>query len=97
VGSVDALTAEKITDFLGAQVDGGQTQLVVDLEQVDFMSSAGLRTILVILRKSRQQGGDLRLAAAQVGVKKTLEMSGFTRILNAYATAEEAAASFQPQ
>lgn len=94
VGSVDALTAGQVAGDLGGHVESGHGQLVLDLGQVDFMSSAGLRAILEILRRNRQLGGDLRLAAAQAGIQRTLEMSGFTRILKSYATVEEAVASY---
>ena len=94
VGSVDALTAEQVTRFLGAELDKGNKHIVGDLSQVDFMSSAGLRAILMALKDSRQQGGDLRLGAAQPGVEKVLKMSGFTNILKTYPTVDEAVASF---
>jgi len=94
VGSVDALTAEQVTRFMNAELGKGNKQIVGDLSQVDFISSAGLRAILVTLKDSRQQGGDLRLAAAQTGVEKVLKMSGFTNILKTYPTVDEAVASF---
>ena len=94
IGSVDALTAGEVNSFLSAQIGSGHTQIVADLSQVDFMSSAGLRAILGMLKESRQQGGYLRLAAAQPGVDKILKMSGFTTILKAYSTVDEAVASF---
>lgn len=93
-GSVDALTAELVTRFMDAELGKGNKQIVGDLSQVDFMSSAGLRAILTTLKDSRQQGGDLRLAAAQTGVEKVLKMSGFTNILKTYPTVDEAVASF---
>lgn len=93
-GSVDALTAPEVTAFLGRQVAAGQPQLVLDLSGVDFMSSAGLRAILGALKESRQGGGDLRLAGAQPGVEKILKMSGFTNILKAFPSVEEAVSSF---
>lgn len=95
-GSIDALTAGEVSSFLLAQIDGDHKNLVADLSQVDFMSSAGLRVILTALKESRQQGGDLRLAAAQTGVEKVLKMSGFTTILKAFQTVEEAIDSFEP-
>ncbi len=95
VGSIDALTAGEVADFLSAQINQGHKQIVADLSQVDFMSSAGLRSILVTLKESRQQGGDLRLAAAQPGVDKILKMSGFTSILKTFSTVDEAVASFK--
>ena len=94
-GSVDALTAGEVASFLSAQIDSGHKHIVADLSQVDFMSSAGLRAILAALKQTRQQGGDLRLAAAQPGVEKVLNMSGFTSILKFYATVDEAVTSFK--
>ena len=93
-GSIDALTAEEFSGFLGVQVDRGQNQFVLDLDQVDFMSSAGLRGILHLLRESRVRGGDLRLAAVRPGVTRTLEISGLLRIVDAYPAVNDAVASF---
>ena len=80
--------------LLNDPIQHGTNQLVADLSQVEFMSSAGLRAILVALREARQNGGDLRLAAAQPGVEKTLKMSGFTSIMKAYPSVGEALSSF---
>ncbi len=93
-GNIDALTAGEVSQFIHKLVDFGHKQFVVDLSQVDFMSSAGLRAILAELKESRQLGGDLRLAGAQPGVEKVLSMSGFTSIIKTYPTANEALSSF---
>lgn len=93
-GSIDALTANQVTDFFRLQISNDHNQLVADLSQVDFMSSAGLRALLVTLKESRQHGGDLRLAAPQPGVEKILKISGFIKILKAFPTVDEAATSF---
>ena len=97
VGSLDALTADQAHGFIGAQLDGGQQRVVVDLSQVDFMSSAGIRVLLDMLKRSRGLGGDLRLAATQPGVQRTLEMSGMVRVLKVYPSVEEAVGSYEPQ
>jgi anti-sigma B factor antagonist len=94
VGSVDALTAGELTDLLLENIDSQHVHLVVDLGEVDFMSSAGLRAIMTSLKESRKHGGDLRLAAAQPGVEKILKMSGFTTILKSYSTLDQAVSSF---
>ena len=93
-GSVDALTAQEVTSYLSSKIAGGQHHLVLDLGQVDYMSSAGLRAILSALKESRQEGGDLRLAAAQPGVEKILKLSGFTNILKSFPSVDEAVQSF---
>ncbi len=94
VGSIDALTAGEVSGFLNEQIGSGRRQIVGDLGQVEFISSAGLRAILAALKDSRQQGGDLRLAAPRAGIEKTLKMSGFTNIMKFYPTVEEAVTSF---
>jgi anti-sigma B factor antagonist len=93
-GSIDALTADQVTNYFSKRMDEGNNQFIADLTKVDFMSSAGLRAILATLKQSRQNGGDLRLAAAQPGVEKILKMSGFTSILKTYPTVGEAVADF---
>ena len=93
-GSIDALTAEEFSGFLSELVDQGQHQFVMDLARLDFMSSAGLRGILHLLRDSRQQGGNLRLAAVQPGVTRVLELAGLPRIMDLYPAVDDAIASF---
>lgn len=95
-GSIDALTAGEVTRYFSEQIGSGNPQIVADLSQVDFTSSAGLRAFLGALKESRQQGGDLYIAAPQPGVDKILKMSGFTTILKVYPTVEEAVAGFGP-
>ena len=95
-GSLDALTANQAGRYIGAQLDGGQRQVVLDLHRVDFMSSSGVRVLLQMLRQSRGMGGDLRLAAPQPGVQRTLEISGLVPVFQVYPSAEGALRSFAP-
>lgn len=94
VGSVDAFTAGELTDYLHKTIDGGHSKVVINLSEVDFMSSAGLRAILMALKATRSKDGDLRLSAAQPGVEKILKMSGFNMILKSLPTLEEALHDF---
>jgi anti-anti-sigma factor len=96
-GSFDVLTAGQVQRTIGTQFDGGQQQVVLDLSRVDFMSSSGVRVLLSMVKKGRELGGDLRLAAAQPGAQRTLEISGLVRVLNVYPSVEEAVRSFGPQ
>ena len=93
-GSIDALTAETLTNALLEQIQAGVTKLVADLGGVDYTSSAGLRSILGAQKDIRQNGGDLRLAAVQPNVEKVLKLSGFTSIFKIYDDAATAIASF---
>lgn len=93
-GNVDALTAGELTEFLHQKIDSGHSKVVIDLSGVDFMSSAGLRAILMALKETRRNDGDLRLAGAQSGVDKVLKMSGFNMILKSLPTVDEALSDF---
>lgn len=93
--SVDALTAAELTKQISAQVEGGHVDLVVDLAGVEFMSSAGLRTLLGAVKESRSGGGDLRIVSTNPGVDKVLKMSGFHNIAKVFASQADALASFE--
>jgi anti-sigma B factor antagonist len=93
-GSVDGSTAEALQTALAQQVDGGNVQLVGDLRDVLYTSSAGLRALLATVKDARSRGGDLRLAAVNPSVLKVLDLSGFTSILKVYDEVDEAIASY---
>jgi anti-anti-sigma factor len=95
-GSVDALTAPELSKVLTTQITEGQTNLVVDLIGVEFMSSAGLRTLLGAVKESRSNGGDLRITSTNPGIDKVLKMSGFHNIAKVFTSNADAVASFGP-
>lgn len=94
VGSIDALTADEVEQVLQNQIDEGKLHLVIDMAEVDYVSSAGLRVFLTALKYVRRSDGDLRLACAQPSVSRMLNMSGFTSIIKFFDTVDEAMASF---
>jgi anti-sigma B factor antagonist len=95
VGTVDALTAPDLLTALVAEIEGESARLVVDLSGTDYMSSAGLRSLLGAVKSSRSAGGDLHLASAQPNVLRVLEMSGFTGILRCFDDVESAVAGLE--
>jgi len=94
-GSVDALTAPDLARVIVDQIAEGHVYLVVDLTGVEFMSSAGLRTLLGAVKESRSQGGDLRIASTNPGIDKVLKMSGFNNIAKVFTSNADAVASFE--
>jgi anti-sigma B factor antagonist len=93
-GTVDALTAPDLAKILVNQIADGHVNLVVDLMGVEFMSSAGLRTLLGGVKEARSNGGDLRIASINPGIDKVLKMSGFHNIAKVFSTQSEAVSSF---
>lgn len=93
-GSIDSLTADQLTQALGAELDAGRSRLVADFSGVQYTSSAGLRALLITLKSARKLGGDFRLAAVQPGVLNVLSMSGFTNLLKVFDSVELATGSY---
>lgn len=93
-GKVDSLTSDALLQALSGEIGACRTRLVADFSEVEYTSSAGLRALLVTLRETRGQGGDLRLAAVQPPVQRVLDLSGFTSILKVFDDVPAAVASF---
>jgi anti-anti-sigma factor len=93
-GSIDALTAPQISEFIQSHISRGNIKLVADLSGVDYTSSAGLRVLLGAIKETRAQSGDLRLAGVQPDVRKVLSLSGFTNILKLFDSLDAAVASY---
>ena len=96
-GSIDGFSADELLRDFESRILAGARQIVLDLKSVEFISSAGLRTILLAQKQARQNDGDLRLAGSSSRILKTLKLSGYTSIFKLFDTAEEAAASFAVQ
>jgi anti-sigma B factor antagonist len=75
-------------------VDDGKANLVLDLGGVDYMSSAGLREMVRVLKRVKRTGGDLRIANPSDRVKEVLELAGLDTIFEIYPTQVEAVGSF---
>jgi len=93
-GSIDAMTAPKITEFIQDQISNGNIKLVADFSGVDYTSSAGLRVLLGAIKETRALGGDLRLTGVRSDVLKVLNLSGFTNILKMFDKVDAAIASY---
>ncbi len=93
-GSLDATTADQADDQLAAQFGKERYRLVIDLSDIEFMSSAGLRSLLNALRIARRSGGDVRLAAGSQNIKRVLGFSGFTKVMNYYDNVAQAVDSY---
>jgi anti-sigma B factor antagonist len=83
-GRVDSATAPQVEAALHDLIDSGRHQVVLDLQGVEYMSSAGLRVLVTMLKAAQKSGGDLKLAQPSVRVKEVLDLSGLTPVFNVY-------------
>jgi anti-sigma B factor antagonist len=89
-GKFNLVAAPPLKARIDELVAAGQARLVVDLHAVDFIDSSGLGALVGGLKAARQQGGDLRIAAAGDQVRAVLKLTNLDRILTPYATVEQA-------
>jgi len=94
VGRVDSSNANELGSVLDRAADDGNNNLVLDLSGVDYMSSAGLREMVRILKRVKRSGGDLRIANPSERVREVRELAGLDSIFEIYPTQVEAVGSF---
>ncbi|MGB3424979.1 MAG: STAS domain-containing protein [Castellaniella sp.] len=92
-GQVNSANAATFEADLMAQVDQGEQRIVLDMGRLDYISSAGLRVVLLLAKKLKQSGGALILCDIQPNVREVFEISGFLAILKVCATRAEAIAA----
>lgn len=93
-GRVDSATAPDLETALKQLVDADKTQIVLDLKDVEYMSSAGLRAMVSTLKAVKRTNGDLRLCAPSARVGEVLRLAGLTSIFSIYPSQTEAVGSF---
>jgi anti-sigma B factor antagonist len=76
VGEIDGATAPDAQTAI-AGLAGPDCKIVLDMSGVGYMSSAGLRLLLVVYRNINGQGGEVILAGLPEDLKDTMEMTGF--------------------
>ena len=79
-GRVDSLTAPQLDAAFKQLIDDGDSWLGIDLSGVEYLSSAGLRVLLVTLKTVRAQSGDLQLHSPRDNVRDVLDISGFSNL-----------------
>lgn len=101
-GSLSATTAEKGSQEIRKILDRGAKNVVVNLADIDYISSGGIRVLILTCKQLNTVQGGMKIAAAKGMVKEALEASGFHLLTRVYGdtiqlcnTEEEAVAAFK--
>ena len=82
-GRVDTLTAPKLeTDILNLIND--DKNIIIDLDDMDYISSSGLRVLLLTQKKLLAKSKSLKLFGLQASIKEIFDISGFSSIFKIY-------------
>jgi anti-sigma B factor antagonist len=86
-GQVDSKTVGDLRDFIDTQLKQGHP-VALELTEVPFMSSAGLRTLLTLQRKTKDMGVDLALIGVAEEIADTMKVTGFYQFFTIHASLE---------
>ena len=94
-GRVDSSTAPQFTQVMDGLIDRGVYKFVIDMSQLEYMSSAGFRALLGAQRScKRYNRGEVVLASVPSRIQEALELAGFTELFKTFPEPLEAVGSF---
>lgn len=91
-GRLDGLTVGQVEERFLQLVDEGVQRFVCDMTELEYISSAGLRFMLLSVKKTRAVQGKIALCGLSKSVEEVFQISGFSTIFSIFATKEEAVA-----
>ncbi len=91
-GELDLLTAPQLRQIVEAELDSYERviNIILVLDQVDFIDSSGLGVILGRYKSATQRGGKMLAVGPKPQITKILELAGVTRIIPIFPTTEDA-------
>ncbi|MCB1307312.1 MAG: STAS domain-containing protein [Leptospiraceae bacterium] len=93
-GQLDSHTAYRLEEQIQASIAAGQPRLVVNLRQVEYLSSAGMGAMLKYLNVARSANGDIKLSNLPDRIDALMRSVGLAAALEIYQFEEEALARF---
>lgn len=95
-GRIDMSNSDAFKDGLMAAVSTAERAVVIDLGGVDYISSAGLRSLMIALRAAKEQSKGFGVAALGPLVMEIFTISRFNLVFSLYPTARDAFAALAP-
>ena len=93
-GNLDTQTSPVAQEQMTQLIDNGATKILVDFEDLNYISSSGLRMLLVAVKRLEGTSGQLRICNPNKMVREVFETSGFLEIFSVYTSQAEALDGF---
>lgn len=94
-GRLDANGTTYLESELQSLASDNHHKIIIDFTQVSYISSSGLRALLLAVRRAKRQSGDVKLSNLTPAVRKIFHMAGFDMILNIHDTEKDAVQAFK--
>lgn len=88
-GKIDASTSDDLEDCLINLLENGENKIILDLENIEYISSAGLR-VLIVITKQLYDTGHFCICNLSDNVMEIIEMAGFNVFMNIYGDLDDA-------
>jgi anti-anti-sigma factor len=98
-GRVDSSSTDGLKSSLDLHVGNCRAEgdrMILDLSRVDYISSVGLRVLMLAARQCREQGGTIVVAALQPVVREIFEISRFNLVFQCFGSVREALSRVSP-
>jgi len=92
-GRLDSSTAQPAEESFTQMLGSGTPRLAIDMSRLEYISSAGLRVLLVVAKKVQQAKGKMVLFGLMPNVREVFSVSGFDKILAIQSDADAAVAA----
>ena len=92
-GSLDAVSVQHLESACEQHLSDGMRYFVLDMTSLEYVSSMGIRSFIVIGRKAKAQGGAVLLCGMKGFVKDVLDMTHVTSLFPLFDSTEAAIAS----
>jgi len=76
-------------------LDSGEQRLVIDMSELEYISSAGLRVFLITAKRLAKTSGKLALSALTEQVREVFDIAGFSSIFQIYPSRKDALTALQ--
>ncbi|HEY3276081.1 MAG TPA: STAS domain-containing protein [Syntrophorhabdaceae bacterium] len=91
-GRMDAVTSPQFDKAFSELVAKGNRSFLLDMDSLEYISSAGLRSILAAAKQIKEKQGTILFAALHGPVEEVFKISGFYSIFQVFASKEDALA-----
>jgi anti-anti-sigma factor len=92
-GRLDGIYSGAFANQVGELITGTNPKVLIDFTNIDFVTSAGLRAVLLLMRKAQASGGVFALCGVNAQVREVLDISGFAGIFSVHNGRAEAIAA----
>jgi anti-anti-sigma factor len=94
IGRLDSSTSGSAHDAFVKFANSGAKRIVLNLDKLDYVTSAGIRAILTLAKLAQSSNGELKICHATGGVKDVLQASGFNSLIKIFDDEQSAIASW---